>query len=73
MIAAEKTGRKARLIELDPRYVDATVKRWETLTGGRAVKVDADHLRAEVVVWQSGDDVPASNDANVSVSNGAAS
>ena len=30
LIAAEKTGRKARLIELDPRYVDATIKRWET-------------------------------------------
>jgi DNA modification methylase len=27
LIAAEKTGRRARLIELDPRYVDATVKR----------------------------------------------
>lgn len=41
LIAAEKTGRKARLIEIDPRYVDATVKRWETFTGRRAVKVDA--------------------------------
>ena len=38
LIAAEKTGRKARLIELDPRYVDATVKRWQTLTSGTAVK-----------------------------------
>jgi DNA modification methylase len=36
LIAAEKTGRKARLIELEPRYVDATVKRWEALTGRRA-------------------------------------
>jgi DNA modification methylase len=36
LIAAEKTGRRARLIELDPRYVDAIVKRWETLTGGKA-------------------------------------
>ena len=36
LIAAEKTGRKARLIELEPRYVDATIKRWEALTGRRA-------------------------------------
>ena len=36
LIAAEKTGRKARLIELEPRYVDATIRRWEALTGRRA-------------------------------------
>jgi DNA modification methylase len=39
LIAAEKTGRKARLIELEPRFVDATLKRWEALTGRAAEKV----------------------------------
>ena len=39
LIAAEKTDRKARLIELEPRYVDATITRWEALTGRRAEKV----------------------------------
>lgn len=34
LIAAERTGRKARLIELEPRYVDAAVRRWATITGG---------------------------------------
>lgn len=29
LIAAGKTGRRARLIELDPLYVDATVRRWQ--------------------------------------------
>ena len=37
LIAAERTGRKARLIELEPRFVDATVKRWQTVTGRTAV------------------------------------
>jgi DNA modification methylase len=37
LIAAERTGRHARLIELEPRYVDATVRRWQPLTGGIAV------------------------------------
>jgi DNA modification methylase len=37
LIAAERTGRHARLIELEPRYVDATVRRWQHLTGGTAV------------------------------------
>ena len=33
MLAAERTGRKARLIELDPYYVDAAVTRWTNLSG----------------------------------------
>jgi DNA modification methylase len=33
LIACEKTSRQARLIELDPRYCDVIVRRWETLTG----------------------------------------
>jgi DNA modification methylase len=34
MIAAERAGRRARLVELDPKYVDVIVQRWETITGG---------------------------------------
>ncbi len=41
LIAAEKTGRRARLIEIDPRYVDVTIKRWQNLTGRTAVRADA--------------------------------
>ena len=36
MIAAESTGRRARLMELDPRYVDVIVQR-QNLTGERAI------------------------------------
>ena len=36
LIAAEKTGRSARLIEYDPLYCDTIVRRWETYTGKRA-------------------------------------
>jgi DNA modification methylase len=39
LIACEQTKRKCRMMELDPRYVDVIVKRWETLTGLKAVKV----------------------------------
>jgi DNA modification methylase len=37
LIACETTGRHGRLIELDPRYVDVIVKRWQGYTGQRAV------------------------------------
>jgi DNA modification methylase len=37
LIAAEHTDRHCRMMELDPKYVDVIVKRWENLTGERAV------------------------------------
>jgi len=37
LIAAEKTGRKARLVELDPVYCDVIIRRFEAHTGKRAV------------------------------------
>jgi DNA modification methylase len=40
LIAAEKTGRLARLIEYDPLYCDTIVRRWEKLTGKRATLGD---------------------------------
>jgi DNA modification methylase len=36
LIACEKTGRYARLMELDPKYVDVIVKRWQEFTGKKA-------------------------------------
>lgn len=36
LIACEKTGRKARLMELDPKYCDVIVNRWEEFTGRKA-------------------------------------
>ena len=36
LIAAEETGRRARMLELDPLYCDTIVRRWQTLTGKKA-------------------------------------
>lgn len=38
LIAAEKTGRKCYGMELDPKYCDVIVKRWEDFTGKKAIK-----------------------------------
>ena len=40
LLAAEKTGRVGRAIELDPHYVDAAIGRWQALTGKAAVHVE---------------------------------
>jgi DNA modification methylase len=54
LIAAEKTGRRARLIEFDPTYCDQTLRRFERLTGkqprlatsGQAFETVAEELAA---------------------------
>lgn len=38
LIAAEKTGRQARILEIDPAYCDAIVTRWQRLTGKAAIR-----------------------------------
>lgn len=41
ILAAEKTGRHARALELDPHYVDVAIGRWQALTGKLAVHVES--------------------------------
>lgn len=41
LLAAEKTGRLGRAIELDPHYVDAAIGRWQALTGEAAVHAES--------------------------------
>jgi DNA modification methylase len=48
LIAAERTGRKARLIEIDPSYVDVAIARFEKLTRGDAVHAASGKSFAEV-------------------------
>lgn len=40
VVACEQNGRNAYVMELDPRYCDVIVKRWENLTGEKAVRLD---------------------------------
>jgi DNA modification methylase len=50
IIAAEQTGRIGYGIELDPKYVDVAVRRWEQLTGRQAVHVESGLTFAELGV-----------------------
>ena len=40
MIACEQNNRNAYLMELDPRYVDVIIRRWEEFTGNKAELVE---------------------------------
>ena len=42
LIACEQTNRNCFCMELEPKYVDVIINRWETLTGKKAVKLNAD-------------------------------
>ena len=42
LIACEKAGRAARLVELDPRFCDVIVERWQTFTGGSRATLEGD-------------------------------
>ena len=52
LIACEKAGRQARLVELDPKYCDVIVRRWQDVdrragdAGGRRAELRRDRRRA---------------------------
>jgi DNA modification methylase len=48
IIAAEKTGRIARGVEIDPGYVDVAIRRWQTISGGTATLAVTGHSFAEL-------------------------
>lgn len=42
LIACEQLGRKCRIMELEPKYVDVIIQRWENLTGEKAELIQGD-------------------------------
>jgi DNA modification methylase len=51
LIAAEKSGRQARLMELDPKYVDVVVRRWQEHSAKKATR-ESDGLAFDALVGQ---------------------
>lgn len=63
LIAAAKTGRMARVIELDPAYVDVAIRRFEALTGTEAVHAETGEAFAKVASARAAEPpAPADND-----------
>jgi DNA modification methylase len=48
LLAAERTGRVCRGIELDPPYVDTAIRRWQNLTGRDAVRMSDGKLFRDI-------------------------
>jgi len=48
MIGCERRGRNARLMEIDPKYTDVAVLRWQQFTGKEATLEGDDRTFAEV-------------------------
>lgn len=49
LIACEKNNRKARLMELDPKFCDVIVKRWEDYTGKKAQLLENEENNSEIM------------------------
>jgi DNA modification methylase len=54
LIACEKTGRHARLVELDPKYVDVIILRWQEFSGGIAILNDDGRSYEEIAARRDG-------------------
>ena len=59
ILAAERTGRRAAAIELDPHYVDTAVRRWEQITGKLATLGATYQSFEEIAEQRSPDASPA--------------
>jgi DNA modification methylase len=53
LIAAETTGRACYAVDIDPRYVDVAIQRWQHLTGKTAVLAGADRVFRDVAATRS--------------------
>ena len=54
LIAAEHAGRRARLIELDPKYVDVIVQRWQDQTGRGCEALNRLRAKLQRIVFKKG-------------------
>lgn len=53
LIAAEKSGRRCFMMELDPKYVDVIVRRWQEFNGGKAVSEYGQRVFDELFVAEA--------------------
>jgi DNA modification methylase len=62
-IAAERLGRRGRLVDLDPKYVDVSVQRWQAFAGAEATLEETGETFAEVAARRNTPAHPAAEAA----------
>src|SRR5262249_23097254 len=58
LLAAERVGRKARAMDLEPRYVDVAIRRWQAFTGRDAIHADSSLTFGEIAEQRTEAAVP---------------
>ena len=72
-IAAERTGRRARAIEIDPVFVDVAIRRWQCFTGKSATLADTTKTFEEIEQERTGGGAPdAARDPSAAAKRGTA-
>jgi DNA modification methylase len=75
LIACERRGRRAMLMEIDPRYVDVILRRWEEFTGKQAILEGDGRSYAEITELRHGSTdrggLPASSGSGMDTNEGA--
>ena len=65
LIAAERTGRRSRAIEIDPVYVDVAVRRWQAFMGKQATLVGTGQTFEEIEELRRPSHSPADSEPQV--------
>jgi DNA modification methylase len=53
LIAAEKAGRRCFMMELDPKYCDVIIRRWQEFSGGKAVSANDQRVFDEATIQEA--------------------
>jgi DNA modification methylase len=61
LIACEKIGRRARLMEIEPHYCDVIIRRWQEFTGGEALLDSSGATFHQVGVTRGADVAPSAD------------
>ena len=64
LIAAERTGRRASVLEMEPKYVDVAIERFEQLTGEQATHAESGLTFSQMRDWREIEGEPESDAAN---------
>jgi DNA modification methylase len=59
ILAAERAGRIARAVEIDPLYVDVAIARWQKMTGDKALLAGSRRTFDQVAEHRSGSEPPS--------------